>query len=191
MLSDYERHASIFQRTREASGIGVSAVLEWANRLESECDVLDLACGSGNPLAVELAEKGFRVHGIDNSPTLVRAFQLALPQAPVLCESVLESNFWNKKFSAILAVGIIFLLSEDEQKHLLTRIVFALKDHGHFLLTAPTQTCQWSDALTGSTSLSLGRETYLAACHERGLQLVDEFLDEGANHYYAFQKSDQ
>ncbi|TXI93013.1 MAG: class I SAM-dependent methyltransferase [Burkholderiaceae bacterium] len=188
MSSSYEKHAIAFQCAREASAIGLNAVLEWAKRLDPACEVLDLACGWGKPLALGLVQKGFRVHGIDHSPTLVQAFQLAIPQAPVLCENILESHFWGKKFSAIIAVGIIFLLNEDEQKQLLLRVASALEDQAHFLLSAPTQVCQWRDVLTGSVSISLGRDAYLAICHQLGLQFVDEFSDEGENHYFAFQK---
>jgi len=42
----------------------------------------------------------------------------------------------------------------------------------------------WADMLTGRQSLSLGDETYKAILSEAGLLLVDEYADEGKNHYY-------
>jgi hypothetical protein len=55
-----------------------------------------------------------------------------------------------------MAVGLLFLLSEDSQRDLIRRVGLALNSGGRFLFTSPAQCCTWTDILTGRESLSLG-----------------------------------
>lgn len=55
-------------------------------------------------------------------------------------------------------------------------------------MTAPWQTAEWTDALTGRTSVSLGRERYTALLADAGLVLTGEEDDEGENHYWLARK---
>jgi hypothetical protein len=42
----------------------------------------------------------------------------------------------------------------------------------------------WKDAMTEQDSISLGTEKYQELLTASGLSLVEEFEDEGENHYY-------
>ncbi|ACT95389.1 hypothetical protein Dfer_4186 [Dyadobacter fermentans DSM 18053] len=48
---------------------------------------------------------------------------------------------------------------------------------------------KWNDAITSVESISLGAEQYEALLTESGLSLIEEFDDEGENHYYHAVKS--
>jgi hypothetical protein len=41
-----------------------------------------------------------------------------------------------------------------------------------------------TDVLTGHAPRSIGAAAYKATCRSAGLEVVDEFQDEGGNHYY-------
>lgn len=188
MTSDYEAHAQEFMKYRERSEIGVSTVLAWSHSLPSQASILDLGCGSGQPIAIALARAGFEMHGIDTSTTLVKAYREKLPQAQVMCESVEDSTFFHRQFDAVIAIGLMFLLDENVQTQLIQKVASHLRNGGQFLFTAPTQIHQWQDVLTGAEAKSLGAEAYIFQCHDAGLALVSEFIDEGENHYFLFAK---
>jgi cyclopropane fatty-acyl-phospholipid synthase-like methyltransferase len=134
---------------------------------------------------------GFNVYGIDASPILVQEFRRQFPDALVKCEPVETSTFFDHHFDAVIAIGLMFLLSEDAQRQLIYRVSSVLSPGGRFLFTAPTQDVDWADTLTGRQSRSLGRARYEAALREAGLELVAEYTDEGESHYYSAKRSPQ
>jgi 2-polyprenyl-3-methyl-5-hydroxy-6-metoxy-1,4-benzoquinol methylase len=178
----YDAIADAFVAAR--SPVGAAIIRQWARALPRGASVLDLGCGSGHPVSEALAQEGLAVWGIDASPRLVAGFQARLPAAEVACESVETSRFFERSFDGVVAVGLLFLLAPDEQRGLIRRVASALRPQARFLFSAPAQACTWMDALTGRGSVSLGREGYLAALADAGLDLIAEQDDEGANHYY-------
>ncbi|MNL63229.1 hypothetical protein D3C87_1873510 [compost metagenome] len=60
----------------------------------------------------------------------------------------------------------------------------ALDAGGKLLFTAPSQKMKWEDAITEIASISLGAEKYKELLTASGLSLIEEFEDEGENHYY-------
>jgi 2-polyprenyl-3-methyl-5-hydroxy-6-metoxy-1,4-benzoquinol methylase len=182
----YERIATFFIKARGqgANGIGASSVRHWVNTLTPDAAVLDLGCGTGIPITKILIDAGMNVYGIDASPTLVEAFRLNFPNTPVACEAVEESLFFNQKFDAIIAWGLLFLLPTEVQGIVIQKAANALQVGGKLLFTAPGKKGEWSDILTGQNSISLGAEKYRALLRASGLSLIEEFEDEGENHYY-------
>ena len=184
----YESVAPEFMARREQSGIGAATVRSWARSLKPGISILDLGCGHGVPISVALMDDGFDVYGVDSSPTLTAMFRNRFPRAHVACEAVEASSFFGRKFDAIVAVGLMFLLPADAQGRLIRRVAETLNASGRFLFTAPAEACVWQDILTGQQSLSLGTESYKDLLSDAGLVLVDEYLDEGENHYYDSRK---
>jgi len=138
-----------------------------------------------------LIEEGLEVFGVDAAPSFVAAFQQNLPGTPVVCESVLESSFFNRKFDAVLSIGLIFLLRADEQRRLIQRFADALVPGGHLLFTAPAEPGIWTDVMTGLQSTSLGAEEYRSQLAAVGLSVTAEYEDEGQNHYFSALKTCQ
>jgi cyclopropane fatty-acyl-phospholipid synthase-like methyltransferase len=175
--------------SRRSSRIGVATVRKWAADLPPGGSVLDLGCGHGVPISAALMEDGFKVYGIDASPILVEEFRQKCPDALVRCEPVETSDFFDRKFDAVIAIGLMFLLSEDTQRQFIHRVSGVLNPGGRFLFTAPTQKVAWADNLTGRQSRSLGREEYEAALRKAGFELLAGYTDEGENHYYSAKRS--
>jgi len=177
-------------RTR-SNAIGVKEVRRWAKTLPHGSSVIDLGCGPGFPVTAVLIEEGLEVFGVDAAPSFVAAFQQNLPGTPVVCESVLESSFFNRKFDAVLSIGLIFLLRADEQRRLIQRFADALVPGGHLLFTAPAEPGIWTDVMTGLQSTSLGAEEYRSQLAAVGLSVAAEYEDEGQNHYFCALKTCQ
>ncbi|HWM27248.1 MAG TPA: class I SAM-dependent methyltransferase [Woeseiaceae bacterium] len=180
----YEAIAAEFMRRRGESNIGAATVRRWSRGLPPGATILDLGCGHGIPLAMALIEDGFNVYGVDASPTLIVAFRSRFPHAHVTCDAVEASDFFGRTFDGVLAIGLIFLLDAGTQRELIRKVAQALTPGGRFLFTAPRAACNWTDVLTGRPSLSLGAEGYEAILTGAGLAVLDEYLDEGENHYF-------
>jgi 2-polyprenyl-3-methyl-5-hydroxy-6-metoxy-1,4-benzoquinol methylase len=187
--SGYEAVASEFAKHRHASPIGLEIIRNWANHVPAGARVLDLGCGTGIPVAKELDRLGFLVAGIDASPTLIAEFRRQIPAAPWACEAIEDSSFFGRKFDAVLAIGLIFLLPEDVQRTVISNVGEALESDGRFLFTAPHQRCEWVDVLTGNRSVSLGDNQYATALLRAGLAVTASYVDEGENFYFACQKT--
>ncbi len=180
----YEAVATEFIAVRQQSGVGVATVRAWGRSLPQGATILDLACGFGVPNSQALINDGFVIYGVDASPSLITEFRGRFPDVNVDCEAVEDSRFFDRTFDGVIAVGLLFLLSEDSQRDLIRRVGLALNSGVRFLFTSPAQSCTWTDILTGRESLSLGADAYKAIISGARLNLVGEHSDEGDNHYY-------
>lgn len=182
----YENHATTFIRCRSTgiNGVGAPSVRHWARSLPANATVLDIGCGIGDPISKALVDEGLNVYGIDASPSMVEIFRQNFPNSPVACEAVENSSFFNRQFDAIIAWGLMFLLPEETQEVVLQKMANSLSTGGKLLFTASSQKMKWNDAITGIESISLGAEKYKALLVASGLSLIEEFEDEGENHYY-------
>ena len=167
-----------------SSAIGVKEVRKWAKTLPRSSSVIDLGCGPGFPITVVLVEEGLQVFGVDAAPSFVAAFQRNLPGTPIVCESVLESSFFDRTFDAVLSIGLMFLLKAEEQHHLIRRFADILAPGGHLLFTSTAEPHVWKDGMTEMESISLGAEEYRRQLSAVGLSVTSEYEDEGENHYF-------
>jgi SAM-dependent methyltransferase len=187
----YEDVASAFiaGRGRNRSGIGAPVVADWSQMLPDGATVLDLGCGNGEPISEALIERGFNVYGVDASARMAAAFRARFPMVPVECAAVEDSDFFRRTFDGVVAWGLFFLLDGEVQLRLIGKIAAVLPSGGRLLFTAPGQSCSWTDAMTGRTSISLGHEAYRSALEAESMSLVGTHLDEGENHYYFAHKT--
>lgn len=182
----YEHNATTFIRCRSkgVNGVGAPSVRQWARSLPANATVLDVGCGAGDPISKALVNEGLTVYGIDASPSMVQSFKQNFPNIPVACEAAEDSSFFNRQFDAVIAWGLLFLLPEETQKVVIKKMANALDAGGKLLFTAPSQKMKWEDSITEIASISLGAEKYKELLTASGLSLIEEFEDEGENHYY-------
>ena len=187
----YENIASIFVKGRglAVNGIGTSTVRRWAGTLVRGSHILDLGCGTGVPVSKILIEAGMNVYGVDASPTMVKEFQKNFPNTPVLCEAVEDCSYFDRKFDVIISWGLMFLLPVEAQILLIKKMSAALNAEGILLFTSPPKPIVWNDAMTEQESRSLGADKYKELITSAGLTMIEEFEDEGENHYYHAKKS--
>ena len=151
----YEGIAAEFVSTRSTT-IGVKRVRDWAKALPRGAAVVDLGCGPGFPITEVLVAEGLRVYGVDAAPSFVQAFRRNLPNTPIACEAVQDSKFFDRTFDGVLAWGLMFLLSPEDQRRLIQRIADILVPGGRLLFTSPAEIGFGNDVMTGLESRSLG-----------------------------------
>lgn len=168
--------------------IGCEVVREWAAELPPGASILELGCGPGEPLSKILIEGGFALHAIDASPTLMHAFRQRFPKIPTECAAAEASNFFDRDFDAVLAVGLLFLLRPESQEQVIRHVGRVLRPGGRFLFTAPEQILQWEDVLTKRESVSLGYDAYRALLESTGMSIINTCVDEGENFHYSARR---
>lgn len=172
-------------RGRAVNGIGSSTARAWARTFNIGSAILDLGCGTGIPVTKILLEAGLNAYAVDASPKMIEDFRQNFPHVPVACESVQRSPFFNRAFDGIIAIGLLFLLSEETQLALIPKMAAALNPGGKLMFTAPLDRVEWKDIMTEQDSRSLGGEQYRNLISASGLSIGEEFDDEGGNHYFS------
>jgi 2-polyprenyl-3-methyl-5-hydroxy-6-metoxy-1,4-benzoquinol methylase len=179
----YEGIAAAFVGARSAT-IGVKRVRDWAKALPRGAAVVDLGCGPGLPITEVLVAEGLSVHGVDAAPSFVQAFRRNLPNTPIACEAVQDSKFFDRTFDGVLAWGLMFMLSPEDQGRLIQRVADILVPDGRLLFTSPAEIGSGDDVMTGLETRSLGAEEYRRRLSAVGLSVAREYQDEGGNHYF-------
>jgi SAM-dependent methyltransferase len=174
-----------------SSNIGADTITRWASFLKPGDRVLDAGCGYGGGYTQRLVELQLSLYAIDGSPKLLSEYRQRFPQVEVACEAAESSSCFDLQFDGILCIGLIFLLSPEKQAQLLNKLASRLNDGGRLLFTAPWQVCDWDDLLTRHKSCSLGRDEYIRLLEYHGVRLINEYTDEGENHYFDFQRIPQ
>jgi SAM-dependent methyltransferase len=112
----YERHAEAWDLNRI-----LDPILErgWMERfvalLPAGGSVLDIGCGSGQPIARHLLERGFTVVGVDSSPTLIAKCQGRFPRTEWIVADMRTLSI-NLRFEGLIVWDSLFHLSHDNQR---------------------------------------------------------------------------
>jgi 2-polyprenyl-3-methyl-5-hydroxy-6-metoxy-1,4-benzoquinol methylase len=81
IVAHYERHALSWDADRRAaSWIDKPFIERFLRLLLPDTTVLDLGCGGGSPVALHTVAQGFRVTGVDSSPTLISLCRARMPE---------------------------------------------------------------------------------------------------------------
>ncbi|MGC4938419.1 class I SAM-dependent methyltransferase [Kribbella sp. DT2] len=129
-------------RYDEAYG-GESKYRTWIDQLLERFDdgsrVLDVGCGSGLPLARELAAAGHAVTGVDISEVQIRRARELVPQAEFVLADAASLDFAAGSFDAVVSFYALIHLPQDEQRQLLRNIATWLRPGGWFVCTMGEQ----------------------------------------------------
>jgi len=111
----YEQLAADFDRQRGRSLFERGYLMEIVSRLKPGGTVLDLGCGSGEPIARFLIEQGLGVTGVDAAPSLLGFCRARFPEMTWV-EHDMRTLDLDRRFDAILAWNSFFHLRKDDQR---------------------------------------------------------------------------
>jgi ubiquinone/menaquinone biosynthesis C-methylase UbiE len=77
--------------------------------------VLDLGCGTGEPIAQFFVDKGFKVTGIDGSKKMIELCKKRFPSEQWIVSDMREINL-QQRFDVVLAWHSFFHLDQDSQR---------------------------------------------------------------------------
>lgn len=161
---------------------GVAPVRLLAQKLESNATVLDVGCGHGAPITTSLLEQGFSPYGIDSSRKMVEKFREQCRDVPVQHCGVLDSDFFNTSFDAIVSYGFMFHLPADLQKKVIKKVSEHLKQGGYFLFNSGNEDGDRMappDFNGGETFMmsSMSRRNYEKVLLRNSMALIDHYIE--------------
>jgi cyclopropane fatty-acyl-phospholipid synthase-like methyltransferase len=116
----------------------VDRVLGYVDRilkgLPAGSRVLDLGCGTGNPIARHIVQSGFQLVGVDQSKTMLEIAQREVPQGEFIHADMLEVEF-DGEFAAIIAWDSAFHVDRRHHTALYRKLANSLLTGGRLLLS--------------------------------------------------------
>jgi SAM-dependent methyltransferase len=116
IIDHYERHAREWDNDRRN---GSWPDKPWHDRfianLPKGASVLDLGCGSGAPVALNMAARGLHVTGVDASSTLISLCRDRLPNQEWMVADM-RSLKLGRRFNGVLAWDSFFHLNPGDQR---------------------------------------------------------------------------
>ncbi len=111
----YEENAAAWDRLRNP---GILFEKAWLDRflalLPPGGSILDLGCGSGEPIAAYLIRSGYALTGVDSSPTMIAMCRQRFPQSQFHVADM-RTLALDHRYDGILAWDSFFHLSPDDQ----------------------------------------------------------------------------
>ncbi|MFA5958850.1 class I SAM-dependent methyltransferase [Hyphomicrobium sp.] len=115
----YDRHAKTWNRERSRSLFEAPWLNRFLELVPPGGAILDIGCGSGEPIAGFFIRAGYRLHGIDSSPAMI-----------ALCKSHFPNDAWGvadmrtlsigRKFNGLIAWDSFFHLRRVDQRRMFT-----------------------------------------------------------------------
>jgi SAM-dependent methyltransferase len=116
----YERHARDFDRDR-GRGLQEKAWLDrFLGHVTPSGTVLDIGCGMAEPMARYILEAGFRLVGIDSSPSMIDICRSRFPESEWLAADMRRLAL-GRRFDGVLAWDSFFHLCGDDQRAMFAR----------------------------------------------------------------------
>ena len=117
--------------------------------LSAGASVLDLGCGTGTPVARELAERGFSVTGVDGSQGQIDRARRDVAKARFIQADMAAVEFSPETFDAVCAFYSLTHVPFEEHAALFKRIASWLRPGGRFVASFGTAKGNWSGEWLG------------------------------------------
>lgn len=111
----YERHARAWDGDRAKSLLERPWLDRFASLLPAGGSILDIGCGSGEPIARHLIGSGFAVTGADSSDGMIGMCRARFPEQTWVVSDMRRLAL-GRTFDGLLAWDSFFHLSHDDQR---------------------------------------------------------------------------
>ena len=116
----YQRHAQNFDRERSRKLQEKAWLDRFLSHLRPAGVVLDIGCGMAEPIARYILESGFRVVGVDFSPSLIEMCRARFPDSEWIVADMRQLSL-ERRFDGLLAWDSFFHLRMDDQRPMFER----------------------------------------------------------------------
>ena len=113
----YERHARAYDQDRGKSLQERAWLDQFLTWVRPGGTVLDIGCGSGEPIARYLIELGLEVTGVDSSPSMIELCRERFPDSEWLVADMRKLDL-SRRFDGVLAWDSFFHLGMDAQREM-------------------------------------------------------------------------
>jgi ubiquinone/menaquinone biosynthesis C-methylase UbiE len=121
--------------------------------------VLDLGCGSGEPMARLFIERGWQATGVDFAPAMLALAAQRVPKMNRIQADMREVELPEASFDAAMLIYSLFHLPRDEHPALFAKLLRSLRPGGRLLFTYATKEYTGRDEFDGDKEF-LGRPLF-------------------------------
>lgn len=100
--------------------------------------ILDIGCGTGEPIAKYLIHEGYIVTGVDNSRNMIAICKKKFPKERWLVADMRTLDL-NEKFHTVIAWHSLFHLSPNDQRRSLALLASYVENNGLFIFTSGSE----------------------------------------------------
>lgn len=141
----YEKIVDWFDGARTKTLMEVEYLNLIVNAVPAGGSVLDLGCGTGEPIAQFFINKGFKVTGVDGSKKMIELCKKRFPSEQWLVSDMCDVNL-PQQFDIILAWHSFFHLNQDNQREMFKIFASYIKPGGVLAFTSGEEEGEiWSD----------------------------------------------
>lgn len=169
----YQQYA---QEWIELRGKGLSEKI-WLDRfltlLPSSASILDLGCGSAQPIAAYFIAQGHQVTGVDASEHMIEMARQSFPEQ-VWVQQDFREYFTEQKFQGILAWDSFFHLTQDDQRKMFKRFAEYAQSGTALMFSSGSAQGEAIGSLFGEPlyHASLSTEEYQTLLQHNGFKLI-------------------
>lgn len=148
----------------------LDAVIE---RIGRGRDILDLGCGSGEPVAKYFIERGYSVTGVDTSPEMLAMCRERFPEQTWI-EGDMRNVELQMTFDAVIAWDSLFHLSAPDQRLMFSRFAKWMESGGVLLFTSGAEAGEAIGEIYGEPlyHASLSPNEYRSQLHDHGFSVL-------------------
>lgn len=127
--------------------------------LPAGAKILDLGCGTGNPIARHIVERGFRVIGVDQSKKLLEIAKTIVPEAELIHANMIEIQF-AEEFAAAVAWDSVFHVERKLHSAIYRKLADSLEPGGRLLLSVGGSGAESTDSKAEGISSEMFGHTF-------------------------------
>lgn len=169
----YERYAREFDRDRGRALVERSYLDEMLEHLGDRPRILDLGCGSGEPIARYFVEKECELTGVDAAPAMIGLCRQRFPDAHWLVADMRSLDL-ERRFDAIVAWDSFFHLRPDDQRRMFEIFEAHIAPRGLLLFTSGPRAGEATGDFYGNRLFhaSLDLQEYESLLQDAGFEVL-------------------
>jgi len=182
IISLYQRHADHFDRERGRDLFEKPWLDRFFAVLQPGASILDLGCGSAEPIARYFIEKGCHVTGVDSSPALIDLCKSRFPDQNWIVNDM-RTLALGQRFGGILAWDSFFHLCPEDQRPMFDIFRAHAAPHAALMFTSGTVHGEAIGTYQGEPLYhgSLDTAEYHSLLHQTGFTVVSHVVEDPSN----------
>lgn len=177
----YERNASAWDEDRRRNRpVGEPGwIARFLRETAESPDILDVGCGSGEPIARDLIAAGCAVVGVDSSRSLIQLCRRRFPDHAWIAADMRNLDL-GRRFGGVIAWHSLFHLRPDDQRRMVEVLARHMAPGGPLMFTSGGRCDETIGEWRGEAlyHASLDPDDYSALLDEAGFSLIEHVADD-------------
>ena len=175
----YQRHAATYDGLRGKTLFERAWLDRFLALVPERAAILDIGCGSGEPIARHFLEKGHAVTGIDSAPSLIALCQERFPQASWRVQDMRRLAL-GRRFDGVIAWDSFFHLTAPDQRAMFQVFAAHASANAALMFTSGPSDGEAIGSLEGEPlyHASLAPEEYRSLLAESGFAVLEHAAED-------------